>query len=159
MQEEITQKVVTLSVKMSKGTTRLTEAALKKAFQAFLEARKNPQIKHGKQTMRQLARQNTGISNIEITKENIKGFESTAKKYGLDYSLKKIPGEQPQYLVFFKGRDLDVMTSAFREFSAKKLNKDKKPSIRKSLEAAKVKAKTLNASREQTKKLDRGRDR
>ena len=159
MQEEITQKVIALSVKMSKETARLTEAALKKAFQAFLDGKKNPQIRHGKQTMRQLARQNTGISNIEITKDNIKGFERTAKKYGLDYSLKKIPGEQPQYLVFFKGRDLDVMTSAFREFSAKKLDRDKKPSIRKSLEAAKVKAKALNASREQTKKLDRGRDR
>ena len=159
MQEEITQKVIALSVKMSKETARLTEAALKKVLDEFLKAYKNPQIRHGKQTMRQLARQNTGISNIEITKDNIKGFESTAKKYGLDYSLKKIPGEQPQYLVFFKGRDLDVMTSAFREFSAKKLNKDKKPSIRKSLEAAKVKAKALNASREQTKKLDRGRDR
>lgn len=144
---------------MSKETARLTEAALKKVLDEFLKSHKNPQIKHGKQTMRQLARQNTGISNIEITKDNIKGFESTAKKYGLDYSLKKIPGEQPQYLVFFKGRDIDVMTSAFREFSAKKLNKDKKPSIRKSLEAAKVKAKAINASREQTKKLDRGRDR
>ncbi len=159
MQEEVTQKVIALSVKMSKETARLTEAALKKVLDEFLKSYKNPQIRHGKQTMRQLARQNTGISNIEITKDNIKGFESTAKKYGLDYSLKKIPGEQPQYLVFFKGRDLDVMTSAFREFSAKKLNKDKKPSIRKSLEAAKVKAKSLNASREQTKKLDRGRDR
>ncbi len=159
MQEEVTQKVIALSVKMSKETARLTEAALKKVLDEFLKSYKNPQIRHGKQTMRQLARQNTGISNIEITKDNIKGFESTAKKYGLDYSLKKIPGEQPQYLVFFKGRDIDVMTSAFREFSAKKLNKDKKPSIRKSLEAAKVKAKSLNASREQTKKLDRGRDR
>lgn len=159
MQEEVTQKVITLSVKMGKETARLTEAALKKALQEFLEAEKNPKIKHGKQTMRQLTRQNTGISNIEITKDNIKSFERTAKKYGLDYSLKKIPGEQPQYLIFFKGRDLDVMTSAFREFSAKKLNKDKKPSIRKNLEAAKVKAKTINANREQSKKLDRGRDR
>lgn len=159
MQEEVTQRVIALSVKMSKETARLTEATLKKVLDEFLKSYNSPQIRHGKQTMRQLARQNTGISNIEITKDNIKGFESTAKKYGLDYSLKKIPGEQPQYLVFFKGRDLDVMTSAFREFSAKKLNKDKKPSIRKSLDAAKLKAKALNASREQTKKLDRGRDR
>lgn len=156
MQEEVTQRVIALSVKMSKETARLTEATLKKVLDEILKTYNAPQIRHGKQTMRQLARQNTGISNIEITKDNIKSFESTAKKYGLDYSLKKIPGEQPQYLVFFKGRDLDVMTSAFREFSAKKLNKDKKPSIRKSLEAAKVKAKTLNASCEQTKKLDRG---
>ena len=37
----------------------------------------------------------------------------------------------PRYLVFFKGRDADVLTAAFKEFSAKKLTQEKKPSIRK----------------------------
>ena len=35
---------------------------------------------HGKQTMRQLRKQNAGVSNSEITDSNIKAFESTAKK-------------------------------------------------------------------------------
>ena len=34
-------------------------------------------------------KQNTGVSNIEITKDNIKAFQSTAKKYGIDFALKK----------------------------------------------------------------------
>ena len=34
-------------------------------------------------------KQNAGVSNIEITKDNIKAFESTAKKYGIDFALKK----------------------------------------------------------------------
>ena len=59
---------------------------------------------HGKQTMRQLMKQNAGVSNIEITDSNIKAFESTAKKYNIDFSLKKVKGEQTRYLVFFKGR-------------------------------------------------------
>ena len=62
------------------------------------------------------------------------------------------------YLVFFKGRDADVMTAAFQEFSAKKLNREKKPSIRKALAAAKDKAKQLNAARDKVKKMDRGRE-
>ena len=33
----------------------------------------------------QLMKQNAGISNIEITDENIKAFEATAKKYGIDF--------------------------------------------------------------------------
>ena|SRR5699024_2530598 len=77
--------------------------------------------------MRQLMKQNAGVSNIEITDSNIKAFESTAKKYNIDFSLKKVKGEQTRYLVFFKGRDADVMTAAFQEFSAKKLNREKKP--------------------------------
>ena len=39
---------------------------------------------------------------------------------------KDISGEIPRYLVFFKGRDADVITAAFREFSAKNLEKEKK---------------------------------
>ncbi|MCR0553679.1 PcfB family protein, partial [[Clostridium] innocuum] len=69
-----------------------------------------------------------------------------------------VKGEQTRYLVFFKGRDADVMTAAFQEFSAKKLNREKKPSIRKALAAAKDKAKQLNAARDKVKKMDRGRE-
>ena len=156
MQEEITQRVVTLSIRMSKETAKLTEKALQKAIKMMLDAAHKP--KRGKQTMRQLMKQNAGVSNIEITNDNIKGFESTAKKYGIDYSLKKVAGEQAHYLVFFKGRDVDAMTAAFQEFSAKKLNRDKKPSIRKALAAAKDKSKQLNQSRDKVKKLDKGRE-
>jgi len=48
-----------------------------------------------------------------------------------------------------------VLTAAFKEFSAKKLTQDKKPSIRKALAAFREKAKELNASRQQTKNKDR----
>ena len=156
MQEEVTQKVIALSIKMGKGTAKLTEQALQKAIKKFLEQKNAPP--HGKQTMRQLMKQNAGVSNIEITNDNIKAFESTAKKYGIDFSLKKVKGEQPRYLVFFKSRDADAMTAAFQEFSAKKLNREKKPSIRKALAAAKDKAKQLNEARDKVKKIDRGRE-
>ena len=157
MQEEVTQKTIALYVKVGKGAARLTEQALQKAIKKFLEQRKS-HAPHGKQTMRQLMKQNVGVSNIEITDSNIKAFESTAKKYNIDFSLKKVKGEQTRYLVFFKGRDADVMTAAFQEFSAKKLNREKKPSIRKALAAAKDKAKQLNAARDKVKKMDRGRE-
>ena len=157
MQEEVTQKTIALSVNVGKGAARLTEQALQKAIKKLLEQRKS-HTPHGKQTMRQLMKQNAGVSNIEITDSNIKAFESTAKKYNIDFSLKKVKGEQTRYLVFFKGRDADVMTAAFQEFSAKKLIRDKKPSIRKALAAAKDKAKQLNAARDKVKKIDRGRE-
>ena len=85
MQEEVTQKTIALYVKVGKGAARLTEQALQKAIQKFLEQKSKPA--HGKQTMRQLMKQNAGVSNIEITDSNIKAFESTAKKYNIDFSL------------------------------------------------------------------------
>ena len=111
----------------------------------------------GKQTLKQLMKQNAGVSSIEITDSNIKAFESTAKKYGVDFALKKDATESPpRYLVFFKGRDADVLTAAFQEFSAKKLTQEQKPSIRKALAAFKDKAKQLNADRQKVKNQTRG---
>ena len=154
MQEEVTQKTIALSVNVGKGAARLTEQALQKAIQKFLEQKSKPA--HGKQTMRQLMKQNAGVSNIEITKDNIKAFESTAKKYGIDFALKKDSTETPpRYLVFFKGRDADALTAAFKEFSAKKLTQEQKPSIRKLIVSLKEKAAALNAQREKVKKKDR----
>ena len=154
MQDEVNEKVVALSIKGSK----LTAEMLQKAMKALLAKGKQQIGKqpHGKQTLKQLMKQNAGVSNIEITDGNIKAFESTAKKYGIDYALKKDTTEQPpRYLVFFKGRDADALTAAFKEFSAKKLDREKKPSIRKALAAFREKAKELNASRQQTKHKDR----
>ena len=158
MQEQINEKTVAISVK----TAKLTAEVLQKAIRKLLDAKKHkaPKIYKGRQTLKHLMKQNTGVSSMEITDANIKAFEPIAKKYGLDYSLKKVKGEEPpRYLVFFKGRDVDVMTEAFKEFTSKQLNKEKKPSIRKALAAFKEKAKQMNQSRQKEKNKDRGRER
>ena len=154
MQDEINEKTIALYIK----TGKLTAQQLQKAMKLLLAQMKKQTGKapHGKQTLKQLMKQNAGVSNIEITKDNIKAFESTAKKYGIDFALKKDSTETPpRYLVFFKGRDADALTAAFKEFSAKKFDREKKPSIRKALAAFREKAKELNASRQQTKHKDR----
>ena len=154
MQDEINEKIVALSIKGAK----LSAVMLQKAMKKLLEEMKKQQGKppQGKQTLKQLMKQNTGVSNIEITKDNIKAFESIAKKYGIDFALKKDTTESPpRYLVFFKGRDADALTAAFKEFSAKKLTQEQKPSIRKALSAFREAAKQLNANRQKTKHKDR----
>ena len=72
LQEEVTQKTIALSVNVGKGAARLTEQALQKAIKKFLEQKSK--APHGKQTMRQLMKQNAGVSNIEITDSNIKAL-------------------------------------------------------------------------------------
>lgn len=155
MQDEINEKTVALYIKTGKLTAEVLQKAMKAALaQAKKQIGKQP---HGKQTLKQLMKQNTGVSNIEITKDNIKAFESIAKKYGIDFALKKDATETPpRYLVFFKGRDADALTAAFKEFSAKKLTQEQKPSIRKLIVSLKEKAAALNAQRDKVKNKDRG---
>ena len=161
MQDEINEKVIALSIR----TTKLTAEMLQKSIRFMLSQIKKqldkPVQHHGKQTLRQLMKHGAGVSNIEITDQNIKAFSATAKKYGIDFALKKdTTGEIPRYLVFFKGRDADAVTAAFREFSAKNLAKEKKPSIRRRLTKAKEQAKRQELERgEKVKNRDRGLER
>ena len=147
MQDEVNEKVVSLAIK----TSKLTAEVLQKAMKALLAKGKGQITKapHGKITMRQLMKPGEKVSNIEITDQNIKAFDPIARKNGLDYNVKKIEnGKPPTYLVSFRGKDIDVMTEAFREFTAK-------PSIRKLLSTLKDKAAALNAQRDKVKKKDR----
>jgi len=151
LQEQVTQKTMALSIKTAKISGAVLQAAMRQFLKMYRKQRDTP--KHGKQTLKQLMRHGTGVSNIEITDTNIKAFSQTAKKYGIDFALKKA---DDRYLVFFKGRDADVLTAAFREFSAKKLDKERKPSVRRDLTAKKAEAAKQTAKRDKVKNKDRG---
>jgi hypothetical protein len=116
---------------------------LKQLLTKFLssqkEARTGDVRPMGKQSIKELMSQNTGLSNIEITDGNIKDFERTARKYGIDFSLKKDKTvDPPKYIVFFKARDVDVMTTAFESYTKRTMTKAKvKESILEKLAVAK----------------------
>ena len=164
MQDEINTKVVALSIRAGREGARLTAAVLRQAMRKYLQAQekaKSPaqsKTYHGKQSVGKLMEQNTQLTNIEVTDQNIRSFERVARKYNIDFALKKDhAAEPPRYLVFFKARDVDVMNAAFKEFSAKHLAKGKKPSIRKALYQSQEKAKQMD--REKVKVKDRGQER
>ena len=141
MQDEVNTKVVAIMIKGGK----ISAEVLKKALDKFVQ-----EIKH-------LMSQNAAISNIEVTDGNIKSFERTASKYGLDFALKKdVSVEPPSYLVFFKGRDVDVMTAAFKEFSAKTVKQKEQPSIRHKLDQEKAQSKAQHKEKVKVKTKDRG---
>ena len=160
MQDEINEKVIALYIKGGKITARLLQKAMKIFLAEIKKQEARRQLPHGKQSLKQLMKQNAGVSNIEITDENIKAFEATAKKYGIDFALKKDNSTSPpRHLVFFKGRDADVIKAAFDEFSKKKLTKERLPSVRKVLATFKEQAKAINKGREVVKNKDRGIER
>lgn len=108
MQEEIDNRTVTLAISAAKLTGRVLKAAIVK-YLAHCKVKKveKPKevdvIPRGKQSVRGLVGQNQGVSNIEITNKNIRGFERVARKYGVDYALKKDRSvAPPKYLVFLK---------------------------------------------------------
>lgn len=157
MQDEVNEKVIAISIKATKLTAEMLQKSIRFMLSQIKKQLEKQQTPRGKQTLKQLMKQNAGVSNIEITNDNIKAFEGTAKKYGIDFALKKDATETPpRYLVFFKGRDADALTAAFKEFSAKKLTQEKKPSIRKLLSAMKEKAAAKNTERAKVNKKDRG---
>jgi len=129
MQEEVRDKSVALVINVGKNGGRMTASLLKWAMRRYLEQSRNPHFHHGKQTVKQLVGQGAGVQNIEITDKNIKSFEHIARKYGVDYALKKNP-EKGEYYVFFKARDNDAMQAAFAEYTAKTIKRGKsKPSL------------------------------
>ena len=157
MQDEVNEKVIALSIRATKLTAELLQKSIRFMLSQLKKQLDKPVQHHGKQTLKQLMKQNAGVSSIEITDENIKAFEGTAKKYGIDFALKKDATESPpRYLVFFKGRDADVLTAAFREFSAKKLTQEHKPSVRKVLAAFREAARQQNAERVKVKNQTKG---
>lgn len=127
MQEEVTQKTIALSVKTARVTADVLKNMLRKYLSGQKQKGKNP-YKVGKQSYKELKSQGSGLSNIEITDGNIKSFERVAKKYRLDFALKKDSSTKPPtYYVFFKGQDTEMMNLAFKKYLGVQMNKKDKP--------------------------------
>lgn len=136
MQEEVENRTVNLAISTTKLTARgILRLALKGLSYIKRKSRESAAKKPiGKQTIQQLIGQNQGVTNIDISKTDLKGFEKYARKYGVDYAITKDKSVlPPKYLVFFKARDADAMTAAFNAYSAEILAKDKRPSVLKML--------------------------
>ena len=153
MQDEVREKSVALAITVGKHGGRMTAELLKWAIRRYLADSRNAKMPRGRQTVRQLVRQGAGVQNIEITGKNIRSFERVARKYGVDFALKKVPDEG-KYLVFFKARDADALNAAFAEYAAKTVKRTGKPSLRKQLERFKELVK--NAVQDKVKNREKG---
>ena len=105
-------------------------------------------------TVKQLAAQNKGMQSIEVTNDNIGSFNRIAQKYGIDFAPFKVKGEN-RYLVFFKSGDMDAMTAAFKEYTAKQLDREKRPSVLAKLQHFKEMLKSVVVDRTKKKELER----
>jgi len=126
MQEEVENRTVNLAI----STTKLTFRTIVNGYNAWKRhhqakvAQKTAQLPVGKQSIKELIGQNQGVSSIPIEKTDLKGFEQVA--YAITKDQNVMP---PKYTVFFKAKDADALTSAFEEFTNRKLKTKEKPSV------------------------------
>lgn len=153
MQEDVENRTINVVIK----TTKLSGKAMVKLMMSAVKFFKGVQkttndvankISHGKQSVKKLIGQNQGVSSVEIAKTQLRDFEHIARKYGVDFAIKKDSSEIPaKYFVFFKAKDADALTAAFKEFSAQQMNKTQKRSVLKKL--SKLKAKVASAPKKE----------
>lgn len=161
MQEEVENKTLTLAINGTKFTGRMLKNAIskflshRKAVKSQKQQRNNSVIPRGKQSVKQLVGQNQGVSNIEIDDPSIRQFDRIARKYGVDYAVKRDrSSDKPRYLVFFKARDADALNAAFKEYAGKRVKKQSRPSVLKKLQKYKSAVKN-NGPKERRKERER----
>ncbi|MBQ9270214.1 MAG: PcfB family protein [Oscillospiraceae bacterium] len=139
MQEDVEHRTVSLAI----SATKLTASVLKEAISRYLAYKKTkstnarardgptksgPVKPTGKQTVKELIGQNEGVTNIEVASSGIRDFQRIARKYGVDYAIRKVKSEgKTKYLVFFRAKDSDALTAAFQEYTGKVMKKRNKP--------------------------------
>ena len=134
MQEEVENRTINLAISTTRLTARSVIAGIRKYLQHREKVKARKGIRdtavHGKQSVKQLLGQNQGANNVEIDKDGIRDFERLAKKYGVDFAVRKDKSvDPPRYLVFVRSKDADALDAICKEHQARSLTKDKKPSV------------------------------
>lgn len=111
------RKTIDLSVK----SKDFTADVLKSAMNDFLSGKSQ---KKGRVSMKKLTEHSGRLENVEI--KSIEDFLSVAKKYDIDYAIKKEPNSDT-YHVFFQAGKMEDFKRAFGEFASSKQNELTKP--------------------------------
>ena len=153
MQEDVENRTINFAISTTKLTGRTVLAAARKFFQWRANKKRGKPI--GQQSVRQLLRQDQGATNIESEKTRIRDFKRILDKYGVYYAITKNHDDPPRYPVFFKARDADTLTAAYKDYSAKLVNKEKCPSVLERLQQFKALAAELVPGKMREKKQER----
>lgn len=104
------RKTIDLSVR----SREFTVDTLKSAMQDFLSGKSQ---KKGRVSMKKLSEHSGKLENVEI--KGIEDFLSVAKKYDIDYAVKK-EADSDTFHVFFQAGKMEDFKRAFQEFASKK---------------------------------------
>ena len=113
------KKTIDISIKAEK----MTADVLKSALQEFLSGKAE---KKGRMTYKQLqAKSPSKLDSIEVNDSNIGDFLNTARKYDIDFALKRDKSTTPPtYHVFFSAAKTEDFKRAFTEYADKSRGKN-----------------------------------
>ncbi len=128
MQEQANEKTVGLvcrSVRMSASTfMRLCDRYLRHRRMVVHDKKISRRYDPAKQKINQakrikvkeLVKEGTGVSSVEIKDEKIRQFEKLARRNGVRYAIKKDKSTTPPtFIVFFKAKDGEMIDRTMKE--------------------------------------------
>lgn len=120
-QENGVKKTIDISIEAEKMTTDVLKAAL----QEFMSGKAE---KKGRTTYKQLQeRSPSKLDSITVSDRNIGDFLKTARKYDVDFALKRDKStELPTYHVFFFAAKTENFKRVFSEYVGKGQDKSQK---------------------------------
>ena len=130
MQEEVENRTVNLAVTTTRMTARVILSGIRTYLYYHNHNKVNDPYKHGKQSVKDLIGQGQGVESIEVGDESLRTFNRIAKKYGVDFAIKKDKTvDPPHYVAFFKAKDADALQHILDEYSDKLMKKKERPSV------------------------------
>lgn len=124
----VTERGVSFAIQMARMPSR------RSMMQGMASARDKVNDKHGEMTVKQILQKDQGVQKIDIDKAGLRDFRKIARRYGVDFAIVKSTNlEPPVYTCFFKGRDQDAIDNILRDYGAKALDVEKRPSVIKKL--------------------------
>ena len=145
--EDVSNKTITITTRHAGKFLRFLA---KNGFKGlkFLAKKGNEKIFHeGKQSYKRLYKSCQGLSAVDISRsDDIKTFRSVARKYKMDFAVKK-DKNTGLYTLFFKAKDKEVYDRVFEKYKEKLEQKGQKKSLKKEIAEKKQEAKKLNAEK------------
>ena len=119
----------------TKAMKQLAEIAINKVLPTMFDVAKGMATwlcgqsgskKEGQQTLKQLSQYGDKLSEIPLNSDNIKAFTNTARKHGVSFALVQDDSKTPpRHTVYFRAKDTESMTAAFKEHLAREIDKGK----------------------------------
>lgn len=148
--DEMGEKVVAVGFR---ATEKLSLAALRKVIGRIgkLGNKILYHITTNKESMQELSKAGSQVQGIPVDKNEIKGFDRYARKYGLEYSLLRMKNDINKYVFCFKVKDFDKLEMVYHD-----LSKDGKEhgDLKEKIEQAREKAFTVNKAKKAEKKKE-----
>ena len=89
------------------------------------------------------------MEKLDFNDLSIREFDRIARKYGVDYAVKRDrSSDPPKFLIFFKSRDSGALTAALEEYTQKQVHKASRPSVLQRLDSFKALLKNTVVSRD-----------